>query len=205
MKIALILGTVYMGLSLWKTEAQVVRDPLLDYYQQIGKPSFYRENDDSNFRYSPQTHIFCFEADFTRGGRRSFFITDSGQNLNAHGKYGWAIYAPVEAGGYQMVTDESTLIDAGLNGPVYVGYIDQIKGYGLIIGEKYSVTAYYLSDGTIQSKEIDQEREHANPEHYPKYFKDTPVDHHVTTYTLAQLAQKYANPNPKNVITPASN
>ena len=204
MKIMLLLAGVWLGLTLCTVDAQVVKDPLLDYYQRIGKSDFYRENDDSNFSYSPQTQVYCFEANFTGPGRKSVFITDEGQYLNAHGNYGWAIYSPVESGGYRMVTDESTLIAAGPDGPAYVGYIDQIKRYGVIIGEKYSIDAYYLDNGVIKSQAIDQERGHANAEHYPKYFKAKPIDRHVTTYTLSQLAQKYASPDPANVITPAA-
>ena len=192
MKTILLLAGLWLGLSLCAANAQVVKDPLLDYYQRITKPGFYHENDASDFAYSPQTRVVCFEADFTGSGRKSFFITDQGQYLNAHGKYAWTIYVPVESGGYSMATDESTLIEVGPNGPAYIGYIDQIKRYGLIIGGKYDVNAYYLDSGTIQSKPIDQEREHANAEHYPKYFS-AHAPRSVTTYTLAQLAQKYAN------------
>jgi hypothetical protein len=205
MRAIILLAFLWLGLNLCPLQAQVVKDPLLDYYQHIGKSSFYQENDASDFHYSPQSHVFCFDADFTGSNRKSVFITDLGQYLNFHDNYGWAIYVPVGSAGYRRVTDESTLIAAGPNGPPHVGYIDQLKGYGVVTGSKDEVTAYYLDKGTIQSKVIDQERGHADPRHYPKYFHGKPVDHHITIYTLAQLTQKYANPDSSNVISPASN
>ena len=199
----LLIG-LCLGLSLSLAEAQVVKDPLLDYYLRISKPGFYPACGDPNFHYSSQTQVYFLEADFTDSKRKSVFITDEGEYLGAHGNFGWSIYCPVESGGYHLVTDESTLIAAGPDGPEYIGYIDQIKSYGVIIGEKHSVTAYYLENGVIQSEDIDQQRGHANAEHYPKYFHDKPVSYHKTTYTLAQLAQKYPNPDANNVVTPAA-
>lgn len=205
MKQILVLIVFCLGFNLSSTEAQVVKDPLLDYYQRISNTGFYPQNSDPNFHYSPQTRVTCFEANFTGSERKSVFITDAGEYLGAHAKYAWSIYCPVKSGGYHLVTnDNGDFIPAGPDGPAYVGYIDQLKCYGLIIGEKYEVDAYYLdSGGALQSTTIDGAREHANAEHYPKYFSDTLVYRPITTYTFAQLAQKYAKPDPNNVITPA--
>jgi hypothetical protein len=184
MKIMLILGALYLGLSFLKADAQVVKDPLLAYYQS--------SQSDKTDLPSPQLEVYCFEADFTGDGQKSIFITDQGSSLGAHGKYSWSVYCPVASGGYRLVTDGSHFIAAGLKGPDYVGYIDQIKRYGVITGGKDAVVAQYLDNGILQSQAIDQERGHDNADHYPKYFHAHAPDYHITTSTLAQLAQKYA-------------
>jgi len=103
-----------------------------------------------------------------------------------------------------MATHESILIIAGPDGPAYVGFIDQIKHCGVIKGEKDSVDAYYLDNGTIKSRSIATGRGLVSPTFYPKYFGEKITRRHVDTYTLAQLAKKYAHPDTTNVITPAS-
>jgi hypothetical protein len=203
MKTLLLLSLFFCG-SLCLAQAQVVKDPLLDYYQRIGKPGFYRENNAPGFQYSPQTQLFSFEANFTGSKRKSLFITDSGQFLNDHANYDWAIYIPVGLIGYTMVTDESSLIMAGPEGPAYIGYIDQVKRYGIVDGDEGFVSAYYVENGVVQSQDLDQKSGHANETYYPKYFGPQSDDRPATTYTLAQLAKKYANPDPNNVVAPAA-
>jgi hypothetical protein len=175
--------------------AQVVKDPLLAYYQSFDNPS----------QLSPTTQIYCLIADITGDGRKTILITNDRARLGPHGDYGWSLYKPVKTGGYEVIDDT---IDAPITGPDYIGYIDQIKRYGAVTaigGGKYGITVQYLDNGTIESQSIDEKRGHADAKHYPKYFGDGSPKYHVTTYTLAQLAQKYANPDSSNVIAPASN
>jgi len=204
---AMTLFLVFSALALCHVCAQVVKDPLLDYYNRnFSKADLAaaRDPESPSPPITPQTKIYCFEANFTGPGRKSVFITDEGESLGAHGKYAWSIYCPVKSSGYQLVSDESDFITGGLGGPGYIGYVAQIKRYGIVTGAKDSVSVDYLDNGTIKSQSIDEKRGHADAEHYPKYFGNGPPNYHVTTYTVAQLAQKYANPDSTNVITPAA-
>ena len=201
MKTVSIFTSILLGFGVCMANAQVLKDPLLHYYQRITNVDFVPENDDPNFHYSPQTQVYYFEANFTGPKRKTIFITDEGEYLGAHGKYAWSVYCPGATRGYRLVTVDGNFIAAGLSGPTYVGYIEQVKRYGVVIGTKDSLAAYYLDNGTIQSKAIELKRERANSMHYPKYFTEKPVSHHVITYTLAQLAQKYAKPDPNNILT----
>ena len=102
-----------------------------------------------------------------------------------------------------MVPNASDEIQAGVNGPAYIGYIEQLKRNGVVDGDRDSVTAYYLDNGVIQSQDLDEKRGRANERYHPKYFGPNSEERHLTTYTLVQLAQKYGHPDPTNIITPA--
>jgi hypothetical protein len=182
MKIIIVFLIVFFSSFVLRANNQMVRDPLLHFY------GFGQNKDGDKF--------YEFSADLTGDGRQSIFITDDQSRLGPHGDYGWAVYVPVGPN-YSVIEGGIT---AKLSGPGYIGYIDQIQRYGIINGGKYSVGASYLENGSIKSQVIDEEREHANAEHYPKYFSDKASDYHITTYTLDQLRQKYANPDLNNII-----
>jgi len=71
--------------------------------------------------------------------------------------------------------------------------VDQIKNFGIVIGSRDAVGAYYIDGAKIDSKMIDDERGHADASVYPKYFHDHLPDYHMTTVTLGQLERKYAD------------
>jgi len=182
---------VLSSLALCHVCAQVVKDPLLTYYQSFDNPSKIPSN----------TKIYCISTDLTGNGKKAILITNDLARLGPHGDYGWSAYVPVKTGGYSVLDDT---IDAPITGPDYIGYIKEIKRFGMVTGGKDAVVAQYVDNGSINVQQIDEKRGHADAEHYPKYFGDGVPDYHVTMYTLVQLEQKYATPDPDNVITPAS-
>jgi hypothetical protein len=185
MKITLVVVGLWLGVGLGLLQAQVVKDPLLDYYQSLKSAE---SSGNPGVHFSDQTRVYEFEADLIGDGSKTIFITDDQSKGGPHGDYSWSVYVPLPSGGYRSIPDG---IDAGIKGPEYIGYIDQIKRYGIIKGGKYGISAFYIDNGAIQSKAIDKERGRANTEHYPKYFSDKPIDRHISAYTLAQLEQKY--------------
>jgi hypothetical protein len=198
MKSILIFVGLWLALTFYGVEAQVVKDTLLDYYQAIKSGDTLG---DGAPHYSPKTRIYVFQADFTGDGKESIFITDDESRQGPHGLYGWFVYYPVSSNSYQRLDDG---ISAFRTGPNYIGYVDQIKRYGIIIGGRDGIGVYYLDNGIIKSQPLDLQRGHADATHYPKYFHAHTPDYPIVTYTLAQLEQKYANPDPTNVITPAA-
>jgi len=151
MKTLLTLTALWLGLSLWTAQAQVVQDPLLAYYKMITAPSFDRQND-GDFQYSPQTPVYYFEAELDGSEHKAVFVTDKGNYLGERGQYAWSVYAPVKSGGYHLVTDSISYITAGRLGPSYIGYIDQLKKYGVIVSGRDAITAYYLQDGVLKTQ-----------------------------------------------------
>lgn len=208
MKRTLALAIVFV-LSLYSARAQVVSNPLRDYYiRNFSKIDFTTAPDpEGPHPITPQTLVSYFKADFTGDGRKSVFITCDGDGLGPHGDYAWEVYYPLATGGYRLLTDPTHFFDFGGKGPDYIGYIDQLKRYGVITapeGGKYGISAQYLENGSIHRQTIDEERDHADSEHYPKYFPADFPDYGIQTCTVAQLIQKYAKPDPKNVISPAA-
>jgi hypothetical protein len=194
MKTALIIAGVWLGLNLSSAEAQIIKDPLRDYYQGgFSQVDFSKENipdeEGPSPPVTPQTQIYYFAADFPGDGRKSLFITSEQATLGAHAQYAWSIYCPVSAGGFRLITNS---LASGLGGFDYIGYIDEIKKFGIITGSKYAVVAYYLDDGVLKSQAIDRKRGHDSADYYPKYFHAHVPDYHITTITLAELIQKYA-------------
>jgi hypothetical protein len=181
-----IFGGYLPGLS-----GQIVKDPLLSYYHDIQSLA------------KPSDTIYVLEADFTGNKRKSIFITDDQSKLGPHGDYSWSVYCPHQSGGYLVA---GSGLDAGIEGPDYIGYIDQLKRYGAITateGGKYGIKAQYLENGAIQSQSIDQGRGHADERHYPAYFTAKSPDYRIMKYTLTDLKQKYASLDATNVVTPA--
>jgi hypothetical protein len=200
MKIILMLVSFWLSTCIDRVETQVVKDPLLDYYQCIksgGTPG------DDEPHYLPQTQIYYFKADFTGDGKKSIFVTDEEARQGPHGLYGWFVYYPLASGGYvRLEADGGIGMYSG--GPDYIGYVDEIKRYGIVLGGKDGVGVYYFDHGTIQIRPLDLTRGHADAAYYPKYFRDHLPDYHMTTTTLAELAQRYAKLDPTNVIPPAA-
>jgi len=184
MKTMLIIIGLWLGLNFFTASAQVVKDPLLDYYQSAKageSPS------DDEAHYSPQTPIYYFEADFTGDGRKSFFITDDESREGPHGDYRWSVYYPLASGGYQKLAGG---ISMRKNGPAYIGYVAEIKRYGIVDSGKHVVSVQYLSDGKINVTFLGKNQE-AEKEDYPQYFA-SPAKWQVQKTTLAGLSQKYA-------------
>ena len=100
--------------------AQIVKDPLLDYWLP-----FLNKN-----KVSSEIQIYEFSASFTEGARQFVFITDDLARLGPHGNYAWSVYRPVDSSNYLNIATADSFIDTGLNGPCYIGYIGEIKGYG---------------------------------------------------------------------------
>jgi len=181
-------------MSLSSAEAQIIKDPLRDYYQRgFSHVDFSKgsvpDTEGPSPPVTPQTQIYYFVADFTGDGRNSLFITSEQATLGAHGQYAWSIYCPAASGEYRLVTD---FLASGIRGFDYIGYIDEIKRFGIIIGSKYAVAAYYLDHGVLKSQAIDRERRHDNADYFPKYFHAHVPDYHITTIALDQLMRKYA-------------
>jgi hypothetical protein len=180
---ALVALCLFLGLS--EVGGQVISDPLRDYYQAIKSGD---TAGDAEPHYSPKTLIYTFQADFTGNGKESIFITDDESRQGPHGLYGWFVYYPESSVGYQKLDNG---ISAFRGGPNYIGYVDQIKRYGILVGGRDGIGVYYLDNGIMKSQPLDLKRGHADAAHYPKYFQDHLPDYHIVTYTLEQLSQKY--------------
>jgi hypothetical protein len=187
MRFILALAFIF-GLSVLPASAQIVKDPLLAYYEAFDQP----------LKLPPETQVYSFAANLTSDGRKAIFITNDLARLGPAGQYAWSLYYPLKDGGYKVASDESHFIVAGLDGPNYIGYIDQIKRYGVVVGFKDGVEAQYVEDGTIKDKMIAKGSDLANAGNYPKYFSDSPPVYHISTYTLDQLRQKYDNSDTGN-------
>ena len=174
-----------------------IKDPLRDYYlRNFSNPDLVRgalgQSPEPTLTW--QTKILLFKAHFTESERKSVFITDQEEYLGAHGKYAWSVYFPVGENGYYLASGNNKIPDfvsAGLSGPDYVGYIDEIKGYGVVSGGRWAVEAIHIVEGFLASTVIDSEAAHNDAEVHPKYFSDQWKNREITTYTLAQLAAKY--------------
>jgi hypothetical protein len=182
MKILISLFLICLGLSLNSIEAQIVKDPLLHFYG-LGESK-------------AEDKFYEFSADFTGDGRQSVFITDEQSREGPHGDYAWMVYYPLSSGGYQIINDQLT---ARLSGPDYIGYIDEVKRYGMIIFQKNTVTAQYLDNGKIKMEFLSNKNSDENEKDFAKYLKiEKKLE--VTTFSLDQLKQKYANPDPNNIV-----
>lgn len=184
MKTILILAGLWFGLNLGTAAAQVVKDPLLDYYQYVKAGG---GDNDEEPHYTQQTPIYYFEADLTGDGRKSFFITDEESKQGPHGGYQWSVYYPLASGGYQKA---AVGISMSKYGPAYIGSVSEIQGYGVVDSAKHVVSVQYLSAGKIKIAFLGKNQE-AEKEDYPQYFS-SPVKWQIQKTTLAQLAQKYA-------------
>jgi hypothetical protein len=136
----------------------------------------------------PDTKIYLFEADFTGNNRKSVFITDDRSCISPSGNYSWTVYYPSGHGQYELVDDA---IVASLSGPGYIGYIREIKRYGVLRGSKNSVIAEYLDHGAIASENIAQIPGEEDADRFPDYFPAKGWDYKIKTYTLGQLSHKY--------------
>jgi hypothetical protein len=195
MKILLLFGVLIIS-ALTRSNSQVVsgeivKDPLLAYLQ----------SNEESAALAPENKVYLFRANFAGDGRKFVFITSESASLGSHGDYGWTVYCPLRAGGYLLLDG---IIFAGISGPEYIGYIDQIKRCGIVVGGKEGVLAQYLAKGELQSQQIDNGRGHADPEHYPKDFGGGKRDYHISSYTFNQLKRKYRHPDPANVLAPAT-
>lgn len=182
MKKILTVILIYSSVIYSEGYAQVVQDPILKYYQSFDNPT----------HISPEDKIYVFETDFTGDGKKSVFITNDLARLGPHGTYGWSVYYPLNSGGYQGVTDG---IISNLNGPNYIGYVAEIKRYGIVEASRNVVSVQYLSHGKIKMIFLGKDKEFSK-EDYPQYFAK-PMNWNIQTYTLAQLAQKYPAPATK--------
>jgi hypothetical protein len=186
-----LLSLILLGCGAFQCfGTQRVKDPLLAYYQDFDRSS----------PISPKNQIYSFEADLTGDGHKSYFVTNDLALLGPHGDHAWSFYSQMESGEYQLISSPASFIDAGTNGPSYIGYIGEIQRYGAIsMGYKHTVDAQYLEGGAIKSEVIDATSGSADDPKYHKYFGSTSAIK-ITTYTMDQLKQKYANPDPTNVI-----
>ena len=191
-----VFACLWLGLGFVVAEAQVVKDPLLDYYQSIKAGD---SAGDGEPHFSPQTQVYYFEANFTAKGRKSLFVTDDESREGPHGTYGWSVYYPLATGGYQKLPNT---VSMGKSGPAYIGYVAEVKEPGIVDSGKHVVSVQYLSNGQLQTTFLGKNQE-AEKEDYPKYFNSSPK-WQIQKTTLAELEQKYANPDPTNVITPAA-
>jgi hypothetical protein len=202
MKSALVLGILCFWLSVRGTEAQVVKDPLRDYYVRNFAATKLPIRPDSETPSGPLTlQVYYFKADFTGNGRKSVFITDDAEYLGAHGKYGWSVYLPTGRGWYRLITNEYNFIVGGILGPDYIGYVKEAKRYGVLTGARYSVGIEYLSKGVLKPDALDKDH---GRDWYPQYFSDDSENYNITTYTLGELSQKYGSPSPATSASPAS-
>lgn len=197
MKTILIIVSIYITLNLFTADAQVVKDPLLEYYQVIKSGD---SQGDAVPHYTPRTQIYFFEANFMGVGHKCIFITDGESRQGAHGVYGWSVYCPMASGGYQKLVNG---ISASKHGPTYVGYVAEINGYGIVESGKHVVSVQYASNGKILKMFLGKNQE-AEKEDYPQYFA-SPTKWQIQKCTLGELEQKYVNPDLNNVISPATN
>lgn len=203
MRILFISFLSYLWLTL-PTFSQEVKDPLRDYYLRNCAAITSATNGDPETlsrSLTLQSKIYYFKADFTGNGRQSIFITDDGEYLGAHSKYAWSVYYPSKSGQFRLLTNESNFIVGGILGPDYIGYVKEAKKFGVFTASKDSVGIYYLSDGALKSDAVDTEH---GRDWYPQYFPDEPLNYHITTYSVAELYQKYGSPGPTTSAAPAS-
>ena len=187
MKELVLLFLIFGIFGAGNIKAEEIKDPLLHYFWQIQSYA------------KPDNKVYSFDADLSGDGNQSVFITDDQGRLGHHGDYGWVVYVPLSSGGYRVIDSG---IDASLSGPVF-GFIDEDKRYGAItMGYKHTVIGQYLENGEIKSETIDDKPGSADDPKYNKYFAGTPTNK-ITTYTIAQLKQKYINPDTNNVVQTA--
>jgi hypothetical protein len=158
--------------------SQTITSPFQDYYRSFDNPT----------QVSAQLKIYVFEADFTGDGRKSIFITDDRCRLGPHEDYSWTVYYPTRSGKY---LEAGSFVDAGLTGPDYIGYINQVKRFGAIRGSKDAVIAQYLDNGAIKWQKISELSGGQEAAYFPKYFPALPTNYHINTYTLGDLSRKY--------------
>lgn len=185
MKLIKLAIGVCVAFSLSKASGQIVKDPFVDYYQ------FIKSGDtlgDDEPHYSPQTKIYYFKADFTGDNHKSLFISDDESRRGPHGDYGWSVYYPLASGGYKKLLYG---VDASLDGPPYMGYVSEIKKYGIVDFTRHAVSVQFRSQGEIDRVFLGKNEE-AEKEDYPQYFA-APSKLTIKQITLAQLQQKFNN------------
>lgn len=186
-------------MNLCTADAQIVKDPLLDYYQAIRSGDIDILGDEEP-HYSSRTKIYEFEADFTGHGRKSVFIANDESRQGAHGAYNWTVYYPLKSGAFQrLARGVSTSID----GPPFIGYVTEINRYGIVDSGRHVVSVQYMSDGEIKITFLGKNKnQEAEKEDYPKYFA-VPTKLQIIKFTLGQVEKTYTTPDLTNVITPA--
>jgi len=169
--------------SIW---GQEIKDPARDYYEY-------------QFPKSGEHKMYVIEAPFTADGKKIFLITDDGfdlsRDIGRYAGYGWMVYVPSKSGGYKIIDG---ILDESLSGPSYIGYVGQIKQYGIVSanGKRNVVSVRYVAENKIQitflgkNGKAGQDVEDGTPEDYPKYFQ-TKKKPRIIEYTSAQLRAKY--------------
>ena len=175
-----------------KLHTGLAEDPLRDY---ISKDSFIFPHD----RKKP-VKVYAITTKFTDDARDCIFITnDSGKYLVDVGALQWQFYRPAEDNKYSRASEFLTNVDedhglsdiitAPLNGPAYIGYIDEIKGYGAIYIDKQNnnwLQIQYADDKLIRCKVVTG----ADRSEYSKYIA-SPKTFKIDTYDLSELKQRY--------------
>jgi hypothetical protein len=197
MKTMLMIAGLWLGLSLCSLEAQVVKDPFFEYYQIMIHSGDTLGDEEPH--YSPQTEIYYFRADFTGDGRKSIFIANDESRQGPHGSYGWEVYYPLVSGGYRKL---GLGLQESLYGPSYIGYVAEIKGYGIVDSGRDVVSVQYLRHGEIDIKFLGKNEE-AEEEDYPKYF-GSPAKLNIKKMTLSQLEEKYGKSNSASIASPGA-
>ena len=93
-------------------------------------------------------------------------------------------------------------LDASLYGPSFIGYVAEIKGYGIVQSGRHVVSVQYLKDGRIDITFLGKNKE-AEEADYPKYFA-SPTKLQIKRMTLDELEKKYGDAGPPGGITPGS-
>ena len=199
----LIFVSLHLGISFCAVNAQPVKDPLLDYFTQgFSKVDFaVPQTDDGEGPFTPitpQTRIYTFEATLEPSKRKFVFITSEVESLGPHGDFAWSVYGPLKAGGYKRLPDGFV---AHLSGPVYIGYVPEVKVYGIVDAGKHVVSVQYWADGKFRRTFLGKDQE-AEVEDFPQYFA-SPAKWNIHQYTLAQLRQKYPNVSNPSATPPS--
>ncbi len=174
-----------------KLNTGIVEDPLRDYALN---PSFIFPHDQR------QVKVYVIHAKFTDDARESVFITnDSGKYTDEVGASEWQFYRPMDdnkySAAYEFLTnveqdhDLSDSITAPLSGPAYIGYIDQIKGYGAIYIDKQDnnwLQIQYANDKLIRCNIVTG----GDRDQYSGYIA-SPKTFKVDIYNLEDLRAKY--------------
>lgn len=177
-----------------KLDTGLVDDPLRDYVER-GCYLTHPPHDPKSIK------VYVISANFTDDKRESIFITDeSSEYTKDAGRLEWQFYRPSGDNKYSCAADFFTGVDqdhdldvgitAPLTGPAYLGYIDEIKGYGAIFIDKEDnwLVIQYANDELIRTNVVSG----ADKEAYTKYIS-SPKTFEVGVYDLPQLLKKYKN------------
>jgi len=151
----------------------------------------------------PTAKVYVLKGKFTNDDRESVFIANDCWKYKVDAdKLSWQFYRPLNRDKYycasELLTDPdqdhdySDNIQAPIDGPAFIGYIEQIKGNGSISLDKTNnwILVQYASGNLIRVNIISDEEEKKK---YTKYF-DLPKAFTITSYNLDALRKKYRNP-----------